>query len=302
MRAFVIINPTAGGGLALAAIEARLADRLGATVRRTERVGHAEALAAEARRSGFDRVVAVGGDGTVGEVVNGLVSCSTGTPNMPRPTLGIIPLGTGNDLARALGIPGRPEAAIEIVARGRTRPLDLIEAFSDGRFGRERRLIANAAVAGFCGRIGDRMSPSFRRRWRRFAYPVAAVRELSDLRRHAVRIDVDDRTVELDAFMVIVANSRFAGGHIPLAPPARTDDGALDVVVIESCTPVRFPGLAARVLRGTHVGRPGARHFAATRVELTSEPPMWMNIDGDSWQASRTTFRVLPSELLVTAP
>ena len=304
MRTLVIINPAAGGGLAAETVAGRIGSRLKADIRVTEAPGHAASLASAAASSGFDRVVAAGGDGTVGEVASGLYG-----PQFPgaeeltggRPEMGIVPLGTGNDLARSLDIPLDVEAATEVVRRGRAVPLDLIEA-TGGKGGGMRRIVANATVAGFCGRIGDRMSAGFRRRWGRLAYPVAALREIGELRSHVVRAQADGRSIETPAFMVIVANGRFAGGRIPLAPSARTDDGKLDLVIIEARGLVRLAPLVPWVMRGHHVGRPGVRCLQAARLELASDPPMWMNVDGETWCAGAASFQVLPAALRVIAP
>jgi diacylglycerol kinase family enzyme len=102
--------------------------------------------------------------------------------------------------------------------------------------------------------------------------------------------------------MVIVANGRYAGGRIPLAPTARTGDGALDLVIIEASGWLRLAGLVPRVLRGRHLDAPGVRHVKATRLEISAHPPMWMNVDGETWRAGAASFHLIRDALRVIVP
>lgn len=302
MQTLVIINPAAGGGLDFADVKRRLAAELDAEFVPTEASGHAVDLAARAAATGYSQVVAVGGDGTVGQVAAGLWRGTKRDGEGSRPPrLGLIPVGTGNDLARALGLPLDMQQAARVVRNGRVHSTDLVRASAVG-LGGEDRFLTNAAVAGFCGRIGDSMSPAFRRRWRRLGYPVAAVRQLPDLRPYRVHIDADGDTMDARVLMVVIANSRFAGGHVPLAPDARTDDGLLDVVMIEKMSPLALATLVPRVFRGTHTGHPGVRSFRARSLRMESDVPMWINLDGDTWHAGPASFHVIPSALEILVP
>jgi diacylglycerol kinase (ATP) len=300
MRTLVIINPAAGGGFDPPGVRRSLEPLLDGDFSLTEAPGHAVELAARAASRGYSRVVAVGGDGTIREVATGLRrGTADGGAGRP-PSLGLIPVGTGNDLARSLGLPLDPEAAARIITAGGVRPLDLVRAVG-GATGDER-FMTNAAVAGFCGRIGDGMSAGFRRRWRRLTYPVAALRQLRDLRPYRVRLEADGEWLETRALMVIIANSRFAGGRVPFAPQARTDDGCLDLVLIEAMGPLALAGLVPRVFQGRHARHPGVHMIEASTVRLESEPPMWINLDGDTWLAGNAGFEVLPAALEVFVP
>jgi diacylglycerol kinase (ATP) len=187
------------------------------------------------------------------------------------------------------------------VAAGRSRVLDLIRAdAADDRA--DSRLVTNSAVAGFASRIGESMSAAFRRRWRPAAYLIAALRQLGDLRPYDVRLEADGRRIDERILMAIVANSRFAGGKIPFAPTARTDDGWLDVVLIRAQPAHRVAALIPRILRGRHVAHPGVRTLRASEIHLESDPSMWINLDGEIWHAAPSRFRVLPSALRVLAP
>ena len=295
MRTLVIHNPAAGGGGAPSALLKRIRSAITADFKTTRGPGDASTLAAEAAETGYEAVVAVGGDGTVREIVTGLHRAGGG------PRLGIVPAGTGNDLAASLGLPRNVEEASRIAIGGRSADLDLIQATAvDGED--ERRVLANAAVAGFGGRIGDRMSPALRRFLRPIAYPLAALGQLRDLRPYSVSLDIDGRSVQEKALMLIVANGTFAGGKLPLAPGATTDDGLLDLIVLRAVGPAGLATMVPRVLAGRHRGHPGVSVHRARRVRIRSDPPMWTNLDGDTWRSGASLFEVLPAALRVAVP
>jgi len=295
MRTLVILNPAAGGRADADILRQRLQSRIEGEYVCTSEAGEAVSLATEAARSGYDAVVAVGGDGSVREVATGLYLGGGG------PRLGIVPVGTGNDLASSLGIPRVIEQAASVAIGERTAALDLVRASRPGG-DEDPRFLANAAVAGFGGRIGDSMSPVFRRRLRPIAYPLAALGQIRDLRPYSVRLEVDGEAIDARALMVILANGQYAGGRIRFAPGASTDDGLLDLVIVHAVSPARLAGLIPRVLAGRHAGHPGVSLYRATSVQLQSQTDMWINLDGDTWQPGPATFRVVAAALRVAVP
>jgi diacylglycerol kinase (ATP) len=295
MRTLVILNPAAGGRADARDLCRRIGRSIQGDLVTTAESGDAVGLAAEASRSGYGAVVAVGGDGTVREVATGL-HLGGGVPR-----LGIVPAGTGNDLARSLGLPTDIEQAAAVAVTGRAVALDLIRVT---RAGEDEKpfFVANVAVAGFCGRIGDGMNPALRRTLRPIAYPLAALGQIRDLRPYSVRLDVDGSSIETKALMVVLANSEYAGGRVRLAPGAATDDGRLDLVIIHSVSLPRLVTLVPRVLSGRHAGHRGVSMLRAATVRIESEPPMWINLDGDTWQAGPASFQVIPAALTVAVP
>jgi len=295
MRTLVILNPAAGGRTDADGLRRRLERRIDGEFVCTSESGEAVSLSAEACRSGYDAVIAVGGDGTVREVATGL-HLGGGAPR-----LGIVPTGTGNDLAFSLGLPADIEAAATVAASGRSVPLDLVRA-SGLDEDEEPRFLANAAVAGFGGRIGNSMSPTFRRRLRPIAYPLAALGQIRDLRPYPVRLEVDGQVIETRALMVVLANGEYAGGRIRFAPGASPGDGMLDLVIVHAVSPPRLATLVPRVLLGRHATHSGVSVHRAAAVRLESETDMWINLDGDTWQCGPASFRVLPAALRVAIP
>ncbi|MEJ2482972.1 MAG: diacylglycerol kinase family protein, partial [Gemmatimonadota bacterium] len=201
---------------------------------------------------GFQRFIAAGGDGTVSEVASVL----SGRRGLE---CGVLPLGTGNDLARALGIAPGLDRALEILRDGSARPIDAILCEADGGIasGRERALMWNAVVGGFGGRISDHLTPERKHRWRRRASLRAALSELRDLSSHEVRIELDGEPHELDLLMLVIANGSRVGGGVPLAPEAKVDDGVLDVIGIRTGSGSDLIRLGPRVLSGRHLDHPG---------------------------------------------
>lgn len=292
----VVLNPTAGRVGRYPCVVDALAALPGAEVRRTRRPGHARRLAAGAVRRGLSTVVVAGGDGTVNEAVNGLVAPDGAAPDT---ALALVPLGTGNDLARALGVPPDPHDALAALAGGRIRRVDLLRARCRDR----ERHVANVAIGGFAGDVADRVTPATRRRWGGLVYLRAALAGLPTLRRYRARLVVDgERLPPADLLAVLVANGRCLGHGIPAAPRAEIDDGLLDLVAVRADVPARVPLVVARLLAGRHLGTPGVLWRRARRVEVRSDPPMPFNADGLGLGAGPASFRVLPGALRFLAP
>jgi len=257
----------------------------------TEEPGDATDRAAEAAAADYDRVIAMGGDGTIHEVVNGLM-----TVDAP-PTLAIIPLGTGNDLARTLALPRDPLEALALVAEGETRALDLIRVQpTDGatRYG------INAAAGGFSGQVDEELTPEMKRRWGPLAFLLGAVSALPDIEAYATRIAFNDEApTAVDAFNIVVANGRTAGGGKPVAPVANPEDGLLDVVTIEEGTLAALSQVAAQLVAGTYLDHPLVTHRRVRSVRVEASPGMWFNVDGELLTNEPVTFEAVPQALPV---
>jgi len=291
----VILNPAAGRVRRHPAAVRALERLPGAVLRRTSGAGGAIRLARDAVEAGAATVVAAGGDGTVQEVVNGLEE------GLDRVRLGVVPLGTGNDLARGLGIPLRPEAAIRVLRAGRERVVDLVRW--EGREGAEGRLLVNFAIGGFAGDIADRLDERRKRRWGRVAYLKAAVGGLGQARpfRTSLRVDGDRRGSE-SLLTIVVANGSRLGHGLPVAPHARVDDGLLDVVTVRWLPSWRVPALLARLVLGRHLDHPAVSWTRARTLSLETRPPMPFNGDGQPLGTGPGTFEVLPRALRTIVP
>jgi diacylglycerol kinase (ATP) len=290
MKARVILNPNAGSADAADALRAAIAAESGADLCVCEEPGHGLSLASASIEDGYDLVIAAGGDGTINEVVNGLAD------RFDAVELGVIPLGTGNDLARTLALPDDPVLAFQLALHGRRRPLDLIRIESDD----ETVYAANVCAGGFTGELDDAMTDEMKATWGPLSYLIGTVKALPDLADFETTIAWDDAEPErVDALNIVVANGRTAAGGRPAAPRANPEDGLLDVVVVRACTPMELAALAAQALAGDYLDNEHVLYRRARRLRVDARPGMWFNVDGEIHTNDPLTFEVMPGALHV---
>ena len=290
MKTKFILNPTAGSADQTEPLINLAREVLDADVCRTQADKSATVWVREAVAEGYTRIVAAGGDGTINAAVNGLADA------FERVTFGIVPLGTGNDLARTLGLPTDPAAALRLIADGRTHAIDLIEVSAPGK----RVYCANVSAGGFSGEVDEKLTAGMKATWGPLAYVIGAVSVLPDLTDYRTLLTFDEEeTAEMDVLNVIVANGRTAAGGRPVAPLAAPDDGLLDVVVIENGPALKLAELAARFSSGEYLSHPLVLHRRARRVRVEAKPGMWFNVDGELCTNEPATFQVLPRRLRV---
>lgn len=298
MRTCVILNPRAGAAEEIRESLGRAIDRLdGIEIRETERAGGARALAERAVAEGFDRVVAAGGDGTLNEVLNGIA------PDFGRVELGLLPAGTGNDLARTLGVPPDLEEAVEILARGAVRSLDLARLRTE----EEDRWFLNVSAGGFAGEVDERLRAEIKEVWGPLSYIRTAFEALSELEPYRVRLTFEPGSSEaesltIEAVNVVVANGRYVAGGVHVAPTAAPDDGLLDVVVIRAAPIPRLSLLAPQVALGQHLDHELIFHRRMRSLAVESEPAMPFNADGEPAGATPVRYQVLPGAVRFVAP
>ncbi len=271
----VIVNPAAGGGRARRAvpwIRDRLRTRSDAAIAVTSRPGEIEELASAARDRGHARVIAVGGDGTVQEAINGLLS--NGDPI----ELGIVPLGSGNDLARSLGLPSGLEPGWRSAVGHATRRVDVAQARNgDGR----SRWFASAGGIGFDAQVAARMAE--RAWWQsgRAGYLATTLVELQRFRNQAVSITIDGQTMGDSVLFVAFANGPYYGGGMRIAPAARLDDGLLDVCTVGDISRLTAVRQLPNLYRGTHVRHPRVTMGRGREVRIEGESSTLVHLDGE---------------------
>lgn len=288
-RTLFIANPISGSGRGRAAVDAvtrKLSNAGPMDTVLTGARGDAERAARGAASTGYERVVVAGGDGTINEIVNGLACTDV--------ECGIIPVGTANVLARDLGLPiNDPEAAAEIVLNGTPRRIDLGLAGS--------RYYAAMAGFGFDAAVVHRVEPKVKRLIGPGAYFLSIAGELIRHKPARFVLDIDDRTIEVEAFIVVVANTSSYAYGIKVAPHASLDNGRLDVIIFEKAKPAKIGFLqqAARVMLHTHLLDPNVRSLGCRKVSVQSDPPVLMQVDGDEAGKTPTTVEVVPGALTV---
>lgn len=290
MRFKIIINPVAGRGKAqreLATVQRVLRKTgLEADLVLTQGPGEAQQLARRAAEEGWDAVVAGGGDGTVGEVINGLV----GT----KAALGIIPLGTGNDLAHSLGIPRRVDQATALLAKARVTSID-VGADTDGYFGIILGLGFPTLVMDYVNTHSSRLRGSW-------AILGGILSVVSKLEAFPMRIETAQYSFEGKFNSVFILNTPYTGGGLYMSPGARFDDGLFDIVLIEDMGKLDFLATLPRAYRGTHLSHPRVRLIRSSWVRIRTEKPLGKMFDGNVYGRSPVEAKVVPGGLRCLVP
>ena len=290
-RARVICNPTSGGG-AYDPDEIR-GELDGMELDWIQTDGPGDAIgAAEEWREGL--LIVAGGDGTVNDVVNGL-----GRAGFPEGvTLGILPAGTGNDLAATLCIPEDAELAEDVIRQDRERRLDVARVRSEGV---GERFFINVATGGLGAEISNANDEELKKRWGKLSYLRASleVARNFDVRDLSLYLDSEERRVK--AVNIAVGNCRYTGGGWPATPKANPEDGLLDVVVIETLAAGELFDLAPAVLaESSYLDKEGVLFVRAKEIRVETQPPgLEFTADGEVIGNEPAQFSVLPRTLKV---
>jgi diacylglycerol kinase (ATP) len=288
----VILNPQAGSVRERTKITKRIRHLPDVELLQTARKGDATRFARAALRQGREMVVAAGGDGTLNEIVNGIGA------NGSRVRLGLIPLGTGNDFARTLGLPTDLDEAIAVVAAGHTRAVDLVRVTSD-----RVRYFVNVSAGGFSGLVNEKLTPKMKKTWGPLAYLRSAVAALPQLRAYRTKVSLGKgKLLSLSLYNVVIANGRYVAGGRLIAPKASITDGLLDIILIKERTAAELALLAAQVALGKHLSSDAIVFRRAAKVTVNSKPGMWFNVDGELVGNQPASFEVLPRALQFVVP
>jgi diacylglycerol kinase (ATP) len=306
-RPLLVVNPAAGGGQAgraAAAVCAVVERRLG-TVDRvvTERPGHAIQLAREAAEAGRMRIVAVGGDGTLHEVANGVLASG----RAQDVAVGFVGQGTGGDFRRTLGIAHRLDAYVEALAAGRERLLDVGAVRYTAPTGETRtRWFLNILSAGMGGLVDRYVASAPRVLGAKTAYYLASVRALAVCQRGRVKCNVglrgSSRVDVVDTFLIAVCNGAYFGGGMQIAPMACPDDGRFEVVSIDAPSKLAFPAVSRKIYAGCHLGMPGVTHFGCDRIAMDLESEraravFLLDVDGEPLGGLPLEVELVPRSL-----
>jgi diacylglycerol kinase (ATP) len=258
--------------------------------------GQGRDLALLASADGYDAVVAAGGDGTVNEVINGLIASAGDRPTMP---LGIVPIGTGNDLNDMAGLPRDITQAVQIIAQGHTRQIDAGRVVADDRvhyFGNNCAAAMEPMVTIENIRM-TRLSGNIR-------YIAALIKALLRLKAWQMRITWDEGGYEGPAILLSVCNSPRTGGLFRMAPQALLDDGLFDFVVAPDLPMRTILSLLPKLLKGSHVLHPMVTYGRTTSLTIESEPGTPLHADGEVFteSANHVVYEMLPKKItLLTA-
>ncbi len=258
------------------------------------RNGSKEAQAAVS--NGYDLVIAAGGDGTVSEVVNGLIAVSGDGPTHP---LGILPIGTGNDFNDMSGLPRDLKEAADIIAAGQSRSVDAGRVTIDGT---DHYFDNNCALA---------MEPmvtieniQIKRLSGNIRYVVATLKALLKLSAWNMNFTWDDGHYAGPIYLLSICNSQRTGGIFNMAPHARMDDGLFDFVFVPEVPKSKVISLVPRLLNGSHIGDPDVTHGRTTKLSVESQPGTPLHADGEvmAEAAHRLQYQILPGKITLLSP
>ena len=286
----IICNPTSGNG-AGKSIGEQTAARLRqagvpCVMRYTNYRFHAIEFAKEAVAAGADTVVAIGGDGTLHEVAQGIID----TPVR----YGIIPAGTGNDYIKTLRIPADPDQALDLILKGEAKPVDTVRI--------NDRLFINEAGCGFDVMVLDYAEKAKKVVKGILPYLHGVIQTILHYHDTAVRLQLDEGEIADRKLLVLaVANGRYIGGGIPIAPEAVPDDGKLDVLTVAGMSKARMFSVLPGLLKGKIQTFPETVHCYARKVHLWGRG-LRINIDGEILTMDEADIEIKPASLLVCRP
>ncbi|WP_028400138.1 diacylglycerol kinase [Ectobacillus panaciterrae] len=270
-RARIIYNPTSGRELFkkhLPEVLEKL-EKAGyeTSCHATIGAGDATKAAAEAARRGFDLVIAAGGDGTLNEVINGLVG------QVHRPKFGIIPVGTTNDFARAIGVPRTIEEAADIICAGHSVPLDIGRA--------NDKYFINIAGGGRITELTFEVPSKLKTVLGQLAYYLKGIEMLPSLHPTYVEIEYDGKIMQEEITLFLITNTTSVGGFEKMAPYASINDGMFDLLILKKGSIADLIKAASQALRGEHINNPQILYTQANRIKITTPEKLMINLDGE---------------------
>ncbi|HVH41460.1 MAG TPA: diacylglycerol kinase family protein [Labilithrix sp.] len=311
MKPLLVVNPRSGGGATgrtFGAMRATIERALGeVAVATTERPGHGIELARQGALAGHPLVIAVGGDGTIHEVVNGLMSAKRQSNVSAQ--LGIIGQGTGGDLRKTLGIEHRLDRYVEAIASGKQRPLD-VGKFTGG--GKTDHYFVNILSAGMGGLVDRYVADASRLFGGKAAYFGASLKALLNARLGNVRVTVtndrgDGRGAQTEehvirSFMIAVCNGKYFGGGMKVAPMATVDDGVFEIVALGATSKLGFAMTSGSIYSGEHIGQAGTVHLRGQRVKLElvnddARDAYLLDVDGEPMGTLPLEIELVPKAL-----
>ena len=295
-RCFIIVNPAAGRGRARKTWESTVRPMLrsgGLTFEEVyeERPGAAVPLAEQAAREGYSVVTVVGGDGTIHEALNGLLTAPVAT----RPALAVIPGGTGNDFARGIGLPKDMIAAARLLLDGAQRRRVDVGKVNDRYYG-------TISGVGFDAEVAAEVN-----RWPKWVagtvvYTAGILKKLVTYRCAPARITIDGELLELSLFLLAAANTSWYAGGMYMAPHARPDDGQLEVILARDFTKMETLQVLPKVFSGGHLAHPKVSHRPGVEIRVESDVPLAIHADGETVGRVPAVFRAQPQVLEVLVP
>ena len=303
LRTRLIVNPAAANGST-----ERLWERLEQAIRKevgelevsfTAASNHATTLAREALADGFEMIVAVGGDGTVNEVVNGFFD--SGSLINPDAVLGVISRGTGSDFIKTMNIPKEIEAASRVLGEGSTRKCDVGHFVStDPNGGKMERYFINIADFGIGGEAVERVNNTTKAFGGFVSFLYGTLKTLVAYKSKTVRVKVDDSyEFEKPINNVVVANGQYFGGGMRIAPNAEVDDGLFDIIILDDMSLLESLANISRLYNGSHIDHPKVECLRGKTVIAESAEVVLIDVEGEYGGILPARFDIIPAAINV---
>ena len=291
-RARIIYNPTSGRELFKKnlpeVLEALEIAGYETSCHATTGEGDATEAAKKAVINGFDIIIAAGGDGTLNEVVAGVSTFDK------RPKIGLIPMGTTNDFARAVNIPRDIQKAVEIIVKGDTIPVDVGLV--------NERYFINIAGGGRITELTYEVPSKLKTMLGQLAYYLKGIEMLPSINATKVRIEYDGEVFEDEVMMFLVGLTNSVGGFEKLAPNSSINDGKFSLLILKKVNIAEFIRLATLAIRGEHLEDPHVIYKKAKHVTVTSEDKVLLNLDGEYGGTLPAVFQNLYRHIEVFVP
>ncbi len=300
-KSFVIVNPNSANGSTgrhWPSIKDKLTDSLGTfDFKLTTRCGEATELAREACAKDYEMVIAVGGDGTNNEIINGFFDGERRID--PEMNFGFICSGTGGDYRKTFGWDTSVEKAIERLVGRETRPVDIGRfTYIDHKDKERLGYFVNIASFGIGGLVDYYINNSSKALGGKLSFLLNTVKAMWNYNNKPVKITVDDDdSLELDIYSVAVANGQYFGGGMHMAPEAKPDDGLFDIVVMKAFSKLEILTKGRLIYKGTHVNLPEVISMRGKKVTATSNEEVLIDIDGEHLGRLNCTFENLHQEI-----
>ncbi len=267
MRKFLfIINPVAGKGATkkMIPIIKEVFQQYEMDIKISKYIGDATLIASE-NKERYTDIISVGGDGTLTEIIDGLIGYNG--------NLGVLPAGTGNDFARTIQLPDDTRECLKVILEGETRKVD-IPKVNDHRF-------INVASFGIDGGIIQDTDKIKQKISGTPAYILGSLKGILGFNPYHVKIKIDEKMMERDVVLIAVGNGKYFGGGMFVTPHAEIDDGQLDIVIANKTNKVNLIRLFANLFKGTHMGDPIVEHYKCNTFSIESEQEIFINTDGN---------------------
>lgn len=290
MGVLFLVNPIAGRGKARSIVpiikEVCKSLKTDYQIKFTSCPGDATNIAKDAAKEGYDRIIAVGGDGTLNEVLNGIVG--------EESALGVVPGGSGNDFIKSINKSRDIRKIVRDNINGQIRMADIGDC--GGRY------FINIASAGFDALAAYNVEQIKKFFSGKIAYIAAAVKSITRHKGIRVKVRIDGNEIEEDMLLLSVANGKYYGGGLLPAPKAEIDDGLFDICLIRNIPKFKFIGLAPKYMSGNLDGIEEVRCIRGKKVELESDDYFYINVDGEVLYKKQIDFSILPRSIKIIAP